>query len=81
MEHIDDLAWKIATGLLAGLSAVLGWLGMRTVDRVEKCVSREELASLIEAIKADNSQAHTNVAQALDKINERVDSIWEHLAK
>lgn len=81
MEHIDDLAWKIIAALASGIAMILGWLGKRTHDKVEQCVTRDELAKAIDAFRSETVRAHERSTETLSKLTDRVDAIWEHLAK
>ena len=84
----SNVLWKLATGLLSVLLGVVGWGAVRvfnkldkTEEELSKCVTREELAELMRDFRESNTSQHKLVSDTLIKLNERVDNIWEHLAK
>ena len=65
--------------LLGVLMAVLGWLGKRLHDKVERSVSRAEFRTALEEFRKERREMHKENKGTLDRIHQRVDQLWERL--
>lgn len=66
----SNILWKVISAILLALTTLLGWIGARTINKVDDCVTRNELAEMIEALRED-----------VTTTRDRIDRIWEHIGK
>lgn len=67
----DWLKW------VAGVAVILfGWIGKRLHDRVDRCVTREELSDAIKEMRQERRDMHTENRDTLNRIHSRVDDLW-----
>jgi hypothetical protein len=73
-ELLDDTK-SVLLFLMGAVMTLFGWIGKRALNRLDECVTRDELTKTLSQMREDRLQMHRENREELRYIRERVDGI------